>query len=104
MSRAFRFLFPTRALFVLLAIGLVDLVSTAVLHSRGQIVELNPVMRPLIEHSEWTFVFTKGLTLILAWYFIAKYARTHLEFARRACLVGSGAYIAIWLGWFLSAR
>jgi len=94
--------FPTRALTLLLAIGLIDLISTAVLHAQGQIVELNPIMRPLIETSEWLFVFVKGLTLIAAWYVMYKYSKEHLPFIRKACLAGSVAYASIWMIWFIA--
>lgn len=78
-----------------------DLVVTAVLHAHGLIVELNPLMRPLIEHSEVLFSFVKGLTLVAAWYFMVKYSETHLAFIRQACLVGSAAYVGIWTIWFV---
>lgn len=95
--------FPTRALYLLLGIGFVDLVATAVLHQQGQIVELNPIMRPVIETSEWLFAFVKGATLVIAWLFLAKYGHAHKEFCRRACLIGSAAYILIWCSWFFAA-
>ena len=65
--------FPTRALLLLLGIGFVDLLMTAVLHANGMIVELNPLMRPLIEESEWLFAFVKSMTLIAAWCALAWY-------------------------------
>lgn len=92
---------PTRALSLLLAIGFVDLVATSVLHAHGLIVEQNPLMRPLIEQSEWLFAFVKAGTLIVAWYAMARYARRNLEFVRRACLYGSVAYVLIWCIWFV---
>ncbi len=87
---------------LLLAIGFVDLVSTALLHANGLIIELNPIMRPLIETSEWLFAFVKGMTLVVAWLCMLRYAETHLDFIRKACLFGSGAYFLIWLTWFIS--
>ena len=95
-------LFPTRALILLLAIGFLDLVATAVLHANGLIIELNPLMRPLIETSEWLFALVKGLTLVLAWWVMLKHASSHLEFIRKACLVGSAAYVFIWTVWFIA--
>lgn len=92
---------PSRALALLLLIGFVDLVVTAVLHARGQIVELNPVMRPFIERSEWVFVLVKGSTLIGAWYVMMRYGREHRIFIRNACLFGCATYVFIWTGWFL---
>ena len=40
-----RRLLPTRALALLLAIGFLDLIVTAVLHAQGMIIELNPRRR-----------------------------------------------------------
>ncbi len=95
--------FPTRALLLLLGIGFVDLVMTAVLHAGGHITELNPLMKPVIETSEWLFALVKGMTLVGAWLVMLKYADTHLNFIRRACLAGSAAYVVIWTGWFVSS-
>lgn len=97
-----RSLFPTRALVVLLIIGLADLISTALLHKHGLIVELNPLMRPIIETSEWLFALIKGLTLALAWLVMAKHFDSHRDFVRTAAISGSCAYVAIWLIWFIS--
>lgn len=93
-------MFPSRALILLMAIGFIDLVVTAVLHSRGLIVELNPIMRPVIERSEWLFAAVKGMTLLLAYAVMARYYQTHQVFVRRAALVGSAAYALIWIVWF----
>lgn len=95
--------FPTRALLLLLGIGFVDLVMTAVLHAGGHITELNPLMKPVIETSEWLFALVKGMTLVGAWLVMLKYSDTHLSFIRRACLAGSAAYVVIWTGWFVSS-
>lgn len=100
MNQIYRRLVPTRALLLLMAIGFVDLISTAVLHAQGQIVELNPVMRPLIVESEWLFAVVKGMTLVGCWATMVWYAKTNKDFVKRACLLGSGAYVGIWLIWF----
>ena len=94
-------MFPTKALFVLLAIGFLDLVTTAVLHANGLIVELNPLMRPIIETSEWLFALVKGGTLVLAWLVMLRFKETHLPFIRMASIAGSAAYLLIWTGWFV---
>lgn len=96
--------FPTLSLVLLLAIGVVDLITTAVLHAHGQIVELNPLMNFFISRSEWLFAFVKGLTIGIAWGTLAWYAKSNLAFVNKACWVGAGAYVVIWLTWFLSAR
>ncbi len=85
---------------VLMLIGFIDLVATAVLHSQGLIVELNPLMRPLIESGEWLFAIVKGFTLVLAWLVMANHAKKNLVFVRQACLIGSFAYVGIWCTWF----
>jgi len=95
-------LFPTRALALLLTIGFVDLVATAVLHANGLIVELNPLMKPLIERSEWLFAFVKALTLVGAWFVMARHARVNRNFVRLAALAGSAVYVMVWVTWFFS--
>lgn len=94
-------LFPTKSLAILLLIGIIDLISTAVLHSKGMIVELNPVMKPLIETSEWLFVGVKGMTLVLAWLLIVRFYEQSPRFAARACAIGCWVYCGIWLVWFI---
>ena len=96
-------LVPTRALAVLLFIGFIDLITTAVLHQRGLIQEMNPVMRIFIDRSEWLFVAVKGLTLLASWYVLARYARTNLKFVRGACIAGSCVYVFLWITWFSAA-
>lgn len=96
-------LFPTRALALLLGIGFVDLMVTALLHANGLIVELNPLMRPLLEQSEWLFVFVKSFTLVAAWCALAWYARQNLRFVRQVCLLSSALYLVIWSAWFLAS-
>ena len=97
-------MFPTPALVLLLVIGVADLLSTALLHRAGLIVELNPIMRVFITQSEWLFAFVKGLTLGGAWGAMAWYARQDRPFVHRAALFGSGAYVVLWCGWFFAAR
>jgi hypothetical protein len=94
---------PTKSLGFLLIIGFTDLIVTAWLHAHGLIVELNPLMKGLIERSEWLFALVKGSTLIFTWVVLALYAREHREFVRKACLVGSLCYLIIWTTWFLGA-
>lgn len=97
-------MFPTPALALLLGIGFIDLVSTAVLHRAGLIVELNPIMRVFITQSEWLFAFVKGLTLGGAWGAMAWYARHDRVFVHRAALAGSAVYVLVWCGWFFGSR
>src|SRR5450631_1833472 len=93
--------FPTRAIALILAIGLIDLVTTAWLHANGLIVEMNPLMRCVIDRSEWLFILIKGMTLVAGWLMLARYAKSNVKFVRVACLCGSLAYLSIWLIWFM---
>lgn len=76
---------------------------TAVLHAQGKIVELNPIMRVLIEQSEWLFALAKFTTLFLGWMALRWYANSNLKFVRKASLWGSGAYVTVWCLWFFGA-
>jgi hypothetical protein len=88
---------------LLMVIGFVDLVVTAVLHANGLIVELNPIMKFFIERSEWLFALVKGLTLIAAWWALRWYSDHNLPFVRKAALWGSAAYAFVWTTWFFGA-
>ena len=92
---------PSRSILLLMSIGFVDLAMTAWLHSRGMIVELNPLMRPIIEQSEWLFALVKSLTLLAAWAVMAAYCKVNVSFVRRACVYGSVIYLALWTSWFV---
>lgn len=95
-------LFPTRSVALLLSIGFVDLIVTAVLHANGMIRELNPFMKYFIEQSEWLFALVKGLTLLSAWIALVAYAKVNLPFVRKAAWIGAGVYVLIWTVWFFS--
>lgn len=95
-------MFPTKSLIALLLIGTIDLITTAVLHSKGMIVEMNPIMRFFILQSEWLFAFVKGLTIGVAWVTLAWYAQQNKQFVARACTWGSAAYVGLWLVWFVA--
>lgn len=97
-------MFPTKSLVILIAIGVLDLISTAVLHSKGLIVEMNPLMRVFIERSEWLFAFVKGLTIGAAWVTMAWYAQQNKAFVSKVCGYGSFAYLGLWVVWFMAAR
>ena len=87
-----------------MCIGFLDLILTAVLHANGMIVELNPIMKVLIERSEWLFVGVKALTLFAAWYALTSYSKVNLAFVRKASLTGAGIYLTIWTTWFIFGR
>src|SRR6185369_6902410 len=95
---------PSRAILLLMSIGFFDLFMTAWLHANGHIVELNPLMRPLIERSEWLFGFVKALTLVAAWAVMASYGKINKPFVRLACLAGSVVYLVVWTSWFLGTK
>jgi hypothetical protein len=84
-------------------IGLIDLVATAMLHAQGLIVELNPIMRPIIEHGEWTFALVKGATLLVAYLTMSQYARQNSVFIGKVSKIGILMYTGIWLIWFTAA-
>lgn len=102
--KAMSLVFPTKSMVALLTIGIVDLITTAVLHSRGMIVELNPLMRGFINQSEWMFAFVKGMTIGVAWGTMVWYAQTNRDFVNKACTYGSIAYLVVWTTWFFGAR
>ncbi len=64
---------------------------------------MNPIMRIFIDRSEWLFAAVKGGTLLLSWYVLARYAKTNLQFVRKACLIGSSCYVCLWISWFFAA-
>lgn len=61
-------------------------------------------MKPLIEHSEWSFVAVKGMTLVAATVGLVWYGRQNAEFVRKACLWGSAAYLTVFAFWFFTGR
>ena len=101
VQRIMRALVPTRSLLLLVGIATLDLVVTAWLHAQGRIVEMNPLMRGLIEQSEWLFALVKGATIALTWAALVWYGRQNVRFVRNASLIGSAAYVTIWTVWFV---
>ena len=93
-------LFPTRSIALLMLIGFADLISTAMLHQRGLIVELNPIMRQLLDQGEWLFILVKSATLVAAWFALCWYSKHNVRFVRTACLWASATYLFIWVSWF----
>ena len=92
-----RAFFPTRALGLLLLVGGLDLVATALLSAQERIEEVNPLMAPILASGAGAFVLVKGLTLAFAWLLLARHAREDLRGVRRACIGGSAIYAAILL-------
>jgi hypothetical protein len=99
MNAIMRAAFPIKAIMMLLGIGLLDLISTAWLYHQGMIVEMNPLMRFLLEHGEWSFILVKGLTLAISWIALASYAKQNPAFVRKVCVCGSIAYVGLWVMW-----
>lgn len=91
---------PALETVLLMALGLADLVSTVVLHQLGLIVELNPIMRPLLERSTSLFVLAKVATLAGAYITLQLYRARDEEFCRMAARWGTITYAAVWLVWF----
>lgn len=79
-----------------MALGWADLVLTAVLHEQGQIVELNPLMRPLLERGEWLFAAVKASTLLALWVVMAKQYLARPQFVRQMSAWGCVAYLTLW--------
>ena len=102
MLQSVKAILPTRALGLFLLLGFADLAITAVLHAQGRVTELNPIMRPFIQRSELLFAFVKGTTLVAGWIALAWYARYNRDFVRKLSLVASGAYVTIWVVWFMA--
>lgn len=97
---AWRVWMPSRALLLLICVAMLDLLSTAVLHHHGMITELNPLMRPLIERSEWLFAAVKGATIIGVYGVMRWYGIANRRFVRLASLTGVTAYVILWSLWF----
>ncbi len=85
---------------LLMGIGLADLVSTVVLYQLGLIVELNPIMRPLLDRSAALFTVVKLLTLVAAYVTLQLYRARDEAFCRQAAKWGAIAYAVVWLSWF----
>ncbi|HWD40130.1 MAG TPA: DUF5658 family protein [Fimbriimonas sp.] len=92
-----RVVFPSRAILLLIGIGIADLISTAWLYHLGLIQERNPLMRFFLDRGEWSFILVKGATLFVAWIALAAYTKHNRQFVKRSCIVGSVAYMGLWL-------
>jgi hypothetical protein len=80
------------------------MVSTAALHAQGKIVELNPMMAPVIDRSEWLFVLLKSATLVAGGIALNRLAKTHKRFVPAACIGASAMYVTVWATVFLSSH
>lgn len=95
---------PPLPVIILMALGLVDLVSTVVLYELGLIEELNPLMRPLLEASAVLFVAVKLVTLVAAFAAMQWYVRKDERFVRMAATYGALAYSLLWATWVVAAH
>lgn len=91
---------PAMETVLLMTIGLADLISTVVLHQLGLIVELNPIMRPLLDRSVLLFTLAKLATLLAAYLTLQLYRARDEQFCRLAARWGAVAYAGVWLTWF----
>jgi len=64
------------------------------------IVEQNPLMRPLIERSEWLFAGVKSLTILGVYVVMRGYGQSNRDFVRKAAMIGVSAYVVLWAAWF----
>lgn len=88
---------PPIELILLITIGVLDLASTVILYMLGLIVELNPIMRPLLETSPALFTAVKMATLIAAYIVLQMYRSVDESFVKKASLYGTVAYVSVWV-------
>ncbi|MFN8139305.1 MAG: DUF5658 family protein [Fimbriimonadales bacterium] len=92
---------PPLPVLLLVIVAVLDMISTAVLYSMGMIVELNPIMRPVLYGGVWQFCLVKSLTIILAFLGLQWYRAKDEKFVMLASKLGVTAYLVLWTGWFL---
>ena len=88
---------PPREVVFLMAVGLVDLVTTVVLYCFGFVEEINPLMRPIIEKSPVLFTFIKLATLVAAYFVMIWYTKVDEKFVRRVAWLGGWTYVVVWI-------
>lgn len=91
---------PLPETLVLMAIGLVDMISTILLINLGVCEELNPLMAPLIRIHWLLFAFVKASTLALAFFVCEWHRRKDEAFVKRWARIGTAAYLLLWIVWF----
>lgn len=62
-------------------------------------VELNPLMRPLLNVGPWQFSAVKIAGLLLLWIVIRAHFDKNERFCRAACATGAALYGGIWTVW-----
>jgi len=88
---------PPREVVFLMAVGIVDLLTTVVLYCLGFVEEINPLMRPIIEKSPALFTCIKLSTLVAAYFAMVWYSKVDEKFVRRAAWLGGWTYVVVWL-------
>jgi hypothetical protein len=87
---------------LLLAIGLIDLVTTILLVETGLCRELNPLMAPLLNQHWLVFALVKSLTLVVAFAAGEWYRKRDERFVKLAMSAGAITYLVVWVFWFVS--
>ena len=83
----------------MMLVGLADLVSTVALYSAGLVVELNPLMRPLLDRSPALFALVKLATLAAVFVALQWHRPKDERFVRKAAAYGTAAYVTLWAVW-----
>ncbi len=80
---------------ILVAVCTADMLATMIFVSLGMATEQNPLMAVFINHSMGAFVLAKTLSFVPFVIAIEIYRRHNPDFARRACRIAIGAYVAV---------
>lgn len=91
--------FATPGVVVLSVLALTDMVTTLYWSASGRMVELNPLMRPLLETSPAAFAIAKLATVAALLAAVAVSYQGREQFCRTATAWGAGAYALIWSAW-----
>ncbi len=83
--------------FALAMLCLLDMAYTVAVVRTGLATESNPLMAPLIAHSNWAFVLVKSLTFVVPLLIIEIIRPLSPKFIRRALHLGAVAYVLTYL-------
>ncbi|GBC94050.1 hypothetical protein HRbin15_02556 [bacterium HR15] len=88
---------------VLIAICVIDALSTYWLITNGWATEFNPLMNWVLGFGWSAFFGVKGVTLLLAVGFMEWYRRHNPAFVRRWTRLCIGLYVSLWMAGVLTA-
>jgi hypothetical protein len=86
----------SRETLLLLAICLLDAVSSAVLFHRGMAVEANPLLRPFAEAGPLSLICVKMAWTVAALAILESYRQRHPDMVTPLIRLGSAAYVTIY--------